>query len=93
MLVSVSEKFKTVDNKTEQNKAQYNLDRPTAKISALPSVHVGKYKFLTGDDVLPEKRLLEKAATIETFEYKPLRSELKNKLILQKINIIFLKME
>ena len=34
-----------ITNKIEQNKAQYNLDRQTATISALPSGNVGKYEF------------------------------------------------
>ena len=33
--MTVSEKIKTIDNKIEQNKAHYSLDRQTAKISAL----------------------------------------------------------
>ena len=33
--MSISEKIKTIDNKSRQNKAQYNLDRQSAKISAL----------------------------------------------------------
>ena len=71
--MSISEKIKTVNNKIEQKKAQaqYNLDRQTAKIAALSSGNVSKYKFLTGKDVLPEKSLLEKAATMEIFEYSP----------------------
>ena len=60
----VSEKIKTMDNKIEQNKAQYDLDRQTAKISPLSSGNVNKYEFWTGKYVLPEKELLEKAATI-----------------------------
>ena len=75
--MSISEKIKTIDNKIEQNKVQYNLDRQTAKISALSSRNVSKYKFLTRKDVIPEKDLLEKAATIERFEYLPLSKELK----------------
>ena len=35
-------------------KAQYNLDKQTAKIYALSSRSVSKYKFLTGEDVLLE---------------------------------------
>ena len=31
--MSISEKIKTIDNKIEQNKAQYSLDRKTDKIS------------------------------------------------------------
>ena len=41
--MSSNEKFKTIDNKIEQNKVQYDLDRETAKISALSSGNVGKY--------------------------------------------------
>ena len=33
--MSVSEKTKAIDNKIEQNKVQYDLDRQSAKISAL----------------------------------------------------------
>ena len=62
--MNFSKKIKTIDNKIEQNKAQYYSDRQTDKISVLSSVNVGKYEFLTGADVLPEKELLEKAATI-----------------------------
>ena len=67
----------TIDNKIEQNKAQYNLDRQTAKISALLSENVSIYEFLMGKVVLPEKDLLEKAATMKRFEYSPLGKELK----------------
>ena len=56
---------------------QYNLDRQTATTSALSSGNVGKYEFLTEKDILTEKKLLEKAATIKTLEYFPLGSELK----------------
>ena len=57
--MTISEKIKTVKNKTEQKKAQYDLDRQTAKISALSSGNVGEYEFLTGKDVLPEKDMLK----------------------------------
>ena len=59
--MSISEKSKTIDNKIEQNKDQYKLDRQTAKISALSSGNVIKYEFDTGKD------LLEKAATMKRF--------------------------
>ena len=49
------EKIKTIDDKIKRNKAQYDLDRQTAKISALSSGNVYKYEFLTGEDVLQEK--------------------------------------
>ena len=75
--MTVSEKIKTVNKKIEQNKAQYKLNRQTAKISTLSSGNIGKYEFLTGKDVLQGKDSLEKAATIKRFEHSPLGSELK----------------
>ena len=75
--MTVSEKIKKVDNKTKHSKAQYDLDRQTAKISALFSGNVSKSEFFTGKDVAPEKNLLEKAATMKSFEYSPFGSRLK----------------
>ena len=57
--MSISGKIKAVNNKINQNKAQYNLDRQFAKISTLSLWNVSKYEFLTSKDVLPEKNLLE----------------------------------
>ena len=56
--MTVSKKIKTADNKIEQNKAQHNLDRQTAKISALSAENFSKCEFLTGKDFLSEKDLL-----------------------------------
>ena len=69
----------SINNKILQNKAQYNLDRQTAKISAFSSGNVTKYEYLTGKDVLLEKDLLEKATASKRFEYFPLGKELKAK--------------
>ena len=46
--MSINEKIKTINNRIEQNKAQYNLDRQTATISALSTGNVSEYEFLTG---------------------------------------------
>ena len=75
--MSLSEKIKGNNNKTEQNKAKYDLDKQTAKISAPSSENVSKYEFLTGKDVLAKKDLLEKAVTMRRFEYPSLCKELK----------------
>ena len=75
--MSVIEKIKAINDKIEKNKSQYDLDRQTAENSALSSGNVNKYEFLTGKDVLPEKYLLEKAATMKRFEYSPLGKKLK----------------
>ena len=65
----ISEKIKSINYKIDQNKAQYSLDGETANIYALSSGNVGKYEFLTDKDVLPKKKLLEKAAIMKRFEY------------------------
>ena len=66
--MSISENIKATNNKIEQIKAQYNLDRQTAKIFTLSSGDVSKYEFLTGKDVLPEEELLGKAAALKRFQ-------------------------
>ena len=43
--MSISEKIKAINNKIKQIKAQYDLDRKTAKISALSSGNVGNINF------------------------------------------------
>ena len=85
--MNISEKIKAINERIEQNKAQYNLDGQTAKISALSTGKACKYEFLTGKDVSPEKDFLEKAATMERFEYSPLGKELKSETDIAK-NII-----
>ena len=58
--MTFSEKIKTIDNKIDQFKAQYNSDRQAAKILVLWSGNVGKFKSLAGEDFLPEKKTLRK---------------------------------
>ena len=48
MKMSISKKIKAIDNKTKQNKAQYDLDGQTIKISALSSRNTKLNEFLTG---------------------------------------------
>ena len=50
------------------NKAQYDLDREAAKISALSSGELEKYKYLTGEDLVYKTDVTQKAK----FEYSPL---------------------
>ena len=51
-----------------QNEAQYDLDRKTAKISALSSENSDKYEYLTGEDLGLKSSTIEQAK----FEYSPL---------------------
>ena len=87
--MSISEKIKAIYNKIEKNKAQYNLDKQTAKVSALSSRNVSKYEFLTKKDVLPGKDLVEIAAAIKRFEYSPLGKEWKETSAAEKIIKIY----
>ena len=49
--MSISEKIKAINNKIEQNKGQYDLDRQTAKITTLSTGNVSKYRLLTVKDI------------------------------------------
>ena len=51
-----------------QNEAQYDLDRKSAKISALSSNNLDKYEYLTGEDLGLKPSTIEQAE----FEYSPL---------------------
>ena len=66
--MTIIEKIKTINDKIEQNKTPYNLDRQTDKISELSSENTSKYDFFNDKDVLPQKNLLGKAATVKQFE-------------------------
>ena len=66
--MSISQKIKAINNKSEQSKDQYDLDRETATISALSSGNVNEYECFIGNDVFPEKDLPEKATTMKRFE-------------------------
>ena len=67
--MSISEKIKTIGNKIKQNKGQYDLDRQTAKISALSSRNVSQNDFLIEKHVLPGRDFIGKAAKLNRFEY------------------------
>ena len=63
--MTVTDQIKILDRKIMQNKAQYNLDRKAAKISALPSNNLDKYEYLTGEDLGLKPSTVEQAK----FEY------------------------
>ena len=83
--MTVSGKIKTID-KVEQKKVQCNLNIQTAKIFATSSGNVSRYKFLTAEGNLPEKKMLEKAATITTFGYLVSGSVFKKQTSTAKVN-------
>ena len=66
--MTVTDQIKILDKKIMQNEAQYDLDRKTAKISALSSNNLDKYEYLTGEDLGIKPSTVEQAR----FEYSPL---------------------
>ena len=66
--MTVTDQIKILNRKIMQNEAQYNLDRKAAKISALSSNNLGKYEYLTGEDLGLKPSTIEQAK----FEYSPL---------------------
>ena len=49
--MTVTDQIKILDRNIIQNEAQYDLDRTTAKISALSSNNLDKYEYLAGEDL------------------------------------------
>ena len=49
--MTITDQIKILNRKIMQNKAQYDLDRKAAKISALSSNKLDKYEYLTGEDL------------------------------------------
>ena len=66
--MTLTEQVKIPDNKIRADKAQYDLDREAAKISALSSGELEKYEYLTGEDLGYKPNVVKKAK----FEYSPL---------------------
>ena len=72
--MTLTEQVKILDDKIKANKAQYDLDREAAKISALSSGVLKKYGYLTGEDFEYKPKVLEKVK----FQYSPIGEVLKN---------------
>ena len=49
--MTLTEQVKISNDKIEANKAQYDLDRQAAKISALSGGELEKYEYLTSENV------------------------------------------
>ena len=73
----------TIEDQIKDEKLQYDINREAAKISALSSGKIGKYEYLTGEEILPSnhQQIIEQAK----FTYSPLGKLLKNKQKLLKI--------
>ena len=57
--MTVTDQPKTLDNKIKANQAQYDVDRLAAKIFALSSGELEKYKYLTGEDLRYKQSVAE----------------------------------
>lgn len=59
--MTLAEKIKIPNNKIAASKSHYNLDRETDKISALSSGILGKYEYLTSQNIAPKPGAIELA--------------------------------
>ena len=66
--MALTEQVKILNDKIKANKAQYSLDRETAKLFALSSDELEKYKHLTGEDLGYKPDVIQKSK----FKYSPL---------------------
>ena len=59
-----------INDQIRDEKLQYDINRKTAKISALSSSNIQKYEYLTGEDILPpnQQQIIEQTK----FTYSPL---------------------
>ena len=65
----------TNDDKIRDERLQYDINKEAAKISAWSNGKIDKYKYLTGEEILPsnQKQILEQAK----FVYSPSRKAFK----------------
>ena len=81
----------TIDDQIRHEKLQYDINREAAKISALSSRKIGKYEYITAEEIVPsnQKQIVEQAnftySSLEkAFEKqtKAIEDQGKNKLML-----------
>ena len=73
----------TIDDKIIDEKLQYDISREAAKISALSSSKIGKYDYITGEEILSsdENRMIKQAKFTYEKQTKTIKhQEEKNKL-------------
>ena len=70
----------TIDDQIRDEKLQYDINREAAKISALSCNKIGKYEYLTDEEILPSnQKQIIKQAKFEK-QIKQLKIKEKNKL-------------
>ena len=77
-LFFIYNKIMAIDDQIRDEKLQYNINREADNISALSSNKLGKYEYLTGEEILPsnQKQIIEQAK----FTYSPLEKRLKKQI-------------
>ena len=60
----------TINDQIRDEKLQYDINREAAKISVLSSGKIHKYKYLTGEDILPSNQ--QQIIELTRFTYSPL---------------------
>ena len=60
----------TIEDQIKDEKLQYDINREAAKISVLSSGKLDKYKYFTGEEILPsnQQQIIQQAK----FTYSPL---------------------
>ena len=66
--MSVTDQIRILDREIMQNEAQYDLDRKATKISELSSNNLGKYEYMTSEDLGLKPSTIGQAH----FEYSPM---------------------
>ena len=68
----------TIEGQIRDEKLQYDINREAAKISALSSNKIGKYEYLTGEEISPynQKQIIEQAK----FTYSPVGKAFEKKI-------------
>ena len=68
----------TINGRIRDEKLQYDINRKAAEMSALSSGKIDKYKYLTGNEILPsnQQQIIEHAK----FTYSPLGKALEKQI-------------
>ena len=69
----------TIEDQIKDEKIQYDIDREAAKISGLSSGKIDKYKYLTGEEILPsnQQNIIQQAKFTYAFLGKALEKQTK----------------
>ena len=72
-------KIMTTDDQIRDEKLQCDINRESAKMSALPSTKINKYEYLTGKEILRsnQQQIIEQAK----FTYSPLGRAFEKQII------------